>query len=434
MRREVRPEDLSSGLAVGAVVVALWPALIWLRGPAPRPWIPLVAHVSGMLVGYGAIVLLGLMARAPSVERGVGADRLARWHAKGGRIVVLLAVVHAWAAVAGWAASRRESAVTAAWHVVLLPHLVAATIGTALIVIVGVVSARAARRHLTYEQWHTAHLLAYLGVALSFLHQLAGPDLAGRRVLQVGWALLYMHVFALLLRYRVVAPLRQAARHRLQVTAVATEAPGVVSIEVTGRHLTELEAEPGQFFRWRFLTPDTWLTAHPFSLSAAPTDTTLRLTVKALGGGSTLLQDLEPGTWVVAEGPYGAMTGARRTRGDVLLIAGGVGITPMRALFETLPVGPGRDLLLLYRASGPEHVLFRDELDAIARRRGARVIYLVGDDRSCLSRPSLERLVPGLRDRDIYMCGPNGMTTAVRAVLLEAGHPVELLHEERFAW
>jgi ferredoxin-NADP reductase len=167
------------------------------------------------------------------------------------------------------------------------------------------------------------------------------------------------HVFALMLRYRVIASLQQAVRHRLRVTAVYEEAPGVVSILVTGEHLHELAAEPGQFFRRRFRTPDHWATARPFSLSAAPTDTALRLTVKALGDGSCSLQTLPVGTWVVAEGPYGAITSARRTRRDVLLVAGGVGITPMRALFESLPVAPGGDVLLVYRARSEEELVFR---------------------------------------------------------------------------
>ena len=155
------------------------------------------------------------------------------------------------------------------------------------------------------------------------------------------WALLYTGVFGLVLEHRVATPLRIAARHRMRVVAVQPEGPGVVSIVIGGRDLHDLHAESGQFFRWRFLTPDLWKTAHPFSLSASPTSTRLRLTVKTLGNGSATRQSLEPGTWVLAEGPYGAMTAHRRTRQHVLLFAGGVGITPMRALFETLPIGPG---------------------------------------------------------------------------------------------
>jgi ferredoxin-NADP reductase len=299
--------------------------------------------------------------------------------------------------------------------------------------VVGALSVRAARRRLPYERWHGLHLLVYLAIALSFAHQLAGPDLAGHRVLQVGWALLYVQVFTLVLRHRVLTPLRNASRHRLRVQAVVPEAAGVVSIIIEGRDLDALQAESGQFFRWRFLAPDHWTTAHPFSLSAAPTSTYLRLTVKTLGDGSARLQDLEPGTWVLAEGPYGAMTAERRTRRHVLLIAGGVGITPMRALFETMPVGQGQDLLLLYRARSAEDLIFREELDEIARVRGARVHYLLGNDVD-LSAHALCRLVPGLTSRDVYLCGSPGLAAAVRDSLRRAGLPEAQLHEERFAF
>jgi predicted ferric reductase len=321
-----------------------------------------------------------------------------------------------------------------AWEIVGMPGLTAATMGTLLMLLAAAMSVRAARRKMRHETWHGVHLLMYLAVALSLAHMLAGPDLVGHLFLQILWALAYTHVFALVLRHRVLTPLRQAVRHRLRVADVRTEGPGVVTIVVEGQHLEELQAEAGQFFRWRFLTPDHWANAHPFSLSAPPTPTTLRLTVKELGDGSRDLQHLPLGTWVVAEGPYGAVTSARRTRRNVLLIAGGVGITPMRALFETLPLRPGEDLLLLYRARTAEELLFRDELGGIAARRGARVSYLLGPDRSPLTAPGLLWQVPDLVDRDVYMCGSPGLTTAVRRSLLEAGLPPEQLHEERFAF
>lgn len=136
----------------------------------------------------------------------------------------------------------------------------------------------------------------------------------------------------------------------------------------------------------------------------------------------------------MAEGPYGAMTAARRTRRNVLLMAGGVGITPMRALFETLPLAPEQDLTLLYRARRVEDLLFRRELDEIAQRRAISVVYLLGDNRACLSPPALLKHVPDLAARDVYLCGPPGMADAVRTSVLEAGLPAKHLHEERFAF
>jgi ferredoxin-NADP reductase len=105
----------------------------------------------------------------------------------------------------------------------------------------------------------------------------------------------------------------------------------------------------------------------------------------------------------------------------------------MRALFETLPTAPGQDLLLLYRARSAEDLIFREELDEIARVRGARVHYLLGSDVD-LSAHALCRLVPGLTSRDVYLCGPPGLAAAVRDSLRRAGLPEAQLHEERFAF
>jgi predicted ferric reductase len=426
-----RAETVVAALAVGAAVVGIWPLLMAVTTPVPV--LGLVAHVSGMLAGYGVLVLMVLVSRWPLLEHGIGSDVLARWHGRLGRTVLTLVIVHAITAVLVWAQLSDQSVLSALAEAMGWPGIPSATIGTLLLCAAAYVSVHRVRRSVSRETWHLVHLLTYIGVALSFLHQLAGPDLAGRPLLQVLWSLLYTGAFGLVLIHRVIAPIRSALRHRLRVVAVVPEGTGVVSVVVEGRAVDELAAEPGQFFRWRFLTPGLWHAAHPFSLSAPPIGDRMRLTVKALGDGSARVQRIGVGTRVVAEGPYGAVTAGRRTRRDVVLIAGGVGITPMRALFETLPVGPDQDLTLLYRADHRDHLVFREELDALAERRRCRVVYVLGDDPEVMSSRSLERLVPGLADRDVFLCGPPGMTAHVREQLALAGVGRSQVHEERFA-
>jgi ferredoxin-NADP reductase len=87
-----------------------------------------------------------------------------------------------------------------------------------------------------------------------------------------------------------------------------------------------------------------------------------------------------------------------------------------------------------YRARTADELLFRDELDDIARRRGGRVAYLLGHDRDALSAQALRVNIPDLPDRDVYMCGPPAMTKAVRNALSRAGLPGSQLHEERFSF
>ena len=99
---------------------------------------------------------------------------------------------------------------------------------------------------------------------------------------------------------------------------------------------------------------------------------------------------MRPGTRVIVEGPYGAFTAAARRRPRVALIAGGIGITPIRALLEDMPGEPG-DIAVVYRALQADDVILRYELDELAARRGVELHYVLGDHRgptaSC-SRPA----------------------------------------------
>ncbi|HEY2429251.1 MAG TPA: ferric reductase-like transmembrane domain-containing protein, partial [Acidimicrobiales bacterium] len=412
--------------ALGLVVVAMW----WHDTPAGslRSWaarLTAAGDVTALVGTYLVLVQIVLIARIPWLERLLGMDRLAVWHRRNGQYSISLLVAHAFLTVWGYALADRSGPVSETTKVVLhYPDVLAGTVGLGLLVAVAVTSVRAARRRLPYQTWYFIHLYTYLAIALSFAHQLAtGTDFATHPANRAIWVAMYVLTFALLVAYRVAAPLRRFAIHQLRVAGVTRESPEVVSVYITGKRLADLRAEPGQFFLWRFLTRDGWWQAHPYSLSAAPNPDWLRITVKAVGDHSQSVAGLQPGTRVMAEGPYGAFTARRRTRRRVALIAGGIGITPLRALIETLPARKG-DLALLYRVSCPEHRLFTDELEEIAARRGAVLRYLVGTREElpdALSPRRLRAAVPDIVERDVYVCGPPGMVAATRASLEALG-------------
>ena len=400
-------------------------------------WLTNAGRITGLLAGYAVVVLVALMARIPPLERGIGADRLARWHSMGGRYTVGLVVAHGLLIIWGYAVTAHTGVVSQTATLLLsYPDVLMATVAGLLLVGVGAVSARAARRRLRYETWYHLHFYTYLAVALAFSHQFAtGAQFMNDRPARVAWSALYAAVAAAIVWYRFATPVRQALRHRVRVEQVVPEAPGVVSVVLAGRQLDELRAEAGQFFRVRFLARGLWWASNPYSLSAAVLPDRIRITVKDLGGHSAAVARLRPGTRVVTEGPYGALTGSRRRRRKVLLVAGGIGITPLRALLQTLPAGPG-EITLLYRTGSAGDVVFAGELDALARLRGARVHVVAGHRSELgydpLSAAALAANVPDLREHDVYVCGPDGMTTAVTAALREAGVPRRQIHTETF--
>ncbi|MFF5026549.1 ferric reductase-like transmembrane domain-containing protein [Streptomyces collinus] len=418
--------------AGAAAVVALWWAdtgsVVGTAG-----WLTGAGRIAGLLCGYACAVLVGLMARVPLLENRVGSDRVARWHAMAGRYTICLLVAHVVLILTGYAAQDRASLWHEAVTVVLdYPDMLKATAGTVILFAVGVTSARAARRRTSYEFWYYVHLLTYAAVFLAFFHQLAlGEQFNGAPVATAAWYVLYLGVAALVVWFRVLAPVRLNRRHRLRVESVRQEAPGVYSVVVRGRHLDELGARPGQFFRWRFLGEGMGWASTPYSLSAPPRPDRMRITVKALGDHSAAVPLLRPGTRVWAEGPYGALTADRATARRSLLIAAGVGVTPLRALFETLP----GEVTLLYRARTAEDLALGGELEAIARWRGGRVLYALNGprgERPDLTAGSLRATFPGLAAHDVYICGPHGFARDVYEALRAAGVPDRRIHHESF--
>jgi predicted ferric reductase len=399
-------------------------------------WLTDAGRIAGLLCGYSCAVLVALMARVPLLERRIGSDRVARWHAMAGRYTVCLLVAHVTLILFGYAAQDGAGIVHETLSVVFdYPDMLKATTGTLILFAVGITSARAARRRISHEFWYYLHLLTYVAVFLTFFHQLAlGSDFVGDTAAQAAWYVLYLGTAALVVWFRLLVPVRLNLRHKLRVESVYREAPGVFSIVVRGERLDELNAQAGQFFRWRFLSDGMRWTSTPYSLSAPPRPDLMRITVKALGDHSAAVGLLRPGTRVWAEGPYGALTAERHTGRKALLIAGGVGITPLRALFETLPGGPG-DVTLLYRASTAEDLALGAELEAIAQWRGARVLYAVnGADgtRPRFTADSLREAVPDLTAHDVYLCGPPAMARDLYRALRAAGVPDRRIHHESF--
>ena len=439
----VTANDVYAVLGGNAVLILA----MWIRHGGPA----LFATTSGIFTAAGEIsalfgtylvlIQLILMSRSPWLDQVFGQDKITDAHRWVGFGAIWLLVGHGVLTTIGYSMGLGASPVDE--FLTLLgtyPFVLWSAVAIVLFMGVGISSVRAVRRHASYETWYAIHLFTYLAIALAFLHQLAvGVDFTTDPIARIYWIALYVVAFGTLAVFRFGQPINISWRHRFRVANVVEEVPGVASIYLTGRELEQLPVRAGQWFRLRFLTAGGWYRAHPFSLSAAPNGRFLRFTIKELGDYTHTLQSMPVGTPVFVEGPYGALTGAARTRARILLVAGGIGITPLRALLEELPAARG-NLTLIYRASGPEDVVFKREIDELASLRGATVHYLVGRRGSAempvdpLDPRGMRRLVPDINDRDIFVCGPAGMMSRVLSTLRRLRIPDKQIHYERFAF
>ena len=384
-----------------------------------------------------------LMARVPVLERAFGQDRLAHVHRTVGFTSFNLVLAHVVLITWGYAAGSLLRWPAELWDLtVTYPAMLLADAGFVALVLVVVTSVRAARQRLRYESWHLLHLYAYLGAGLALPHQLwTGQELVSSPARAAFWWTAWGAAVASVLVWRVALPVARNLRHRLRVEEVVEEAPGIVSVVMSGRRLDRLPVQGGQWMSWRFLGRDGWSRANPYSLSAAPDGRRLRITVQSVGDGSGATAGLTPGSKVLVEGPYGRLSPRSRHGDRVALIGAGVGSAPLVALAEEL--APAGDVVVLHRSSGAG--AFTEDLHRLAER-GVRVLHLPGRRRSPSSwlgdahagrysdLTALRHWVPDIAHRDVYVCGPTPWADLVVADLRRAGVPETHIHLEAFGW
>ncbi len=402
---------------------------------SPGGWFTAAGRVTGFLGSYLMLLMVFLIARIPWLERAVGQDQLVRWHRRIGGWPIALIALHVVFVTLGYSKVDHVSWVRQMdMFIFHYPDILASLVGFALLIMVGVSSYRIVRRRQAYETWWVVHLYTYLALALAFAHQVVtGLAFLRHPLAKSFWIGLWLVGALAIAAFRFGLPLVRNLRYQLKVVSVDEDVPGVFSIVLTGKRLSDLAVSGGQFFQWRFLTKSLWWQAHPYSLSALPNPPFIRVTIKDVGDHSGAIAQLRPGTRVFAEGPYGAFTHHRRTSDQVVLIGAGVGITPLRALLEDLPAKV--DVTVITRGSQESELVHRDEISDLVAERGGVLHELVGSRHGVkLDAAAIRRMVPGIAGSDVYICGPAAFTDHVASTVGKLGVSSDRVHTEAFAF
>ena len=426
---------LATGLTT--VVVSMWLAHGGLRtvlAGGSAAWSG-AGQLSGLLASLLVLFGLALAGRPAILERAVGLDQLLVWHRYlgGGSAIMLLfhiaSEVIARSSPSGFLSSLK--ALTGGD-----PYMALAFVGSLGMFTVTVTSLRSIRRRMTYETWYAIHLLAYVSLAIAFAHQLVlGADFVSDRRAWAFWVALNAGAFSTLIAGRWGVAFAALARP-LSVIANREVAPGIHEISLTGTRLRTLPADSGQFAFLRVLDRNLWWQSHPFSLSSTPRTDVFKFTIKELGDSTNLITRLRPGTKVALEGPYGSITPDNIGSHPALLIAGGVGISPIKAILEEL--NPVNRPVILYRARSRRDLAHLDELQELAASRAGTLHVIEGRRDSIGEDPfspaSLHRVVPDMALRHVVVCGPESLIRSVVRSALRCGVPRSRIDHERSWW
>lgn len=426
------------GLIV-VILLVLFPILPWLfmkplelRFGSGAAIATSIGQLSALLGLAMFSISLILIARLPFLEKYFGGlDRIWQTHRHLGMLGFLLMLVHPLAL-----AIRLVPVSVAEAALFLVPSFadMARTLGiVALLLMMGIIGAT------LFAHWRYQILLKthrFLGLAFMFgvLHAFLIPsDISGNTVLAVYCGVLsFAGITAYL--YRTVFA-RVVPKH--SYTIIAVKKLHSTLTEVTLRPTEKpLTFKPGQFVFVSFADPALSKEVHPFSISSAPHEQDLRLTIKALGDWTAAVCDLGVGSKALIEGPFGGFTSEQAVTNKEVWVAGGIGITPFLSRARALAEGKdGQKMIdLYYTTNTRDELVFERELSELAMNfKNFRFFPHVSKEQGYLSASTIRQQSGQLTDRDVYVCGPAGMMKSIITQCKEAGVASSQIHAEEFA-
>jgi predicted ferric reductase len=295
---------------------------------------------------------------------------------------------------------------------------------------------------LSYEWWRAGHgLLALFVMFVGLVHILQVGFYVSEPWKQALWVVMTVGAMLLLIKTRVIRPL-QLRRRPYIVKEIRRERGRSWTMAISPDGHSGMTFTAGQFV-WLTLGNSPFsLQQHPFSISSsALRNDRIELTIKELGDFTATIKDVKIDSCAFAEGPFGAFTLDPSSAKGAFFIVGGVGITPVMSMLQTLrDLKDRRPLVLIYANNDWENVLFREEINHLSQDLNFRLIHVLLDppqdwtgESGLISSETIDRALPqDPTDFDYYICGPEPLMDLAEMYLLERGIPMKQIFSERF--
>ena len=318
-----------------------------------------------------------------------------------------------------------------------------AVISTTALILLVVTSIWRKRLKIPYEPWRILHgILAVAIVAFGLAHALGVSYYLSLFWKSVLWSAIALIALWLLIYIRVVKPLFMAKKPYL-VEEVIPERGNVWTLALRPHGHEGMQFEPGQFAWITLGISPLRMREHPFSMSSsAVSPERLEFGIKALGDFTNKIKDVKPGTKAYLDGPYGVFTTARYwDSAGFILIAGGIGITPIMSMLLTAAEGrDDRPFLLIYSNKTRSEITFYEELESLKSKLDLKIVHVLREppedwqgETDYVDRELLEKYLPLHRgSRHYFICAVPAMMETVEAALYDLEVPVTHVHMEHY--
>ena len=426
------------------VLLVAFPLLV--AGVAtPRSGSPSVLVDLADALGYLAFSVmaleLALVSRMDEAAGAFGLDALLRFHREMGVAALLLVGAHVGLLLAtrGYPLAILSPGPSVPW-----PVRLGTLAGGGTLVLVAVSLGRR-RLRLHYEAWQLLHgLLAVVVVLAGAAHGAALGRFASSPAMRL-LGTLYLALFlGVLLRYRVLRPLAML-RRPWEVMENRPEAGRSRTLRLRPVGHPGFDFQPGQFCWLNTGRSPFHLEQHPVSLSSSGEvgpDRAVEFTIRDLGDWSgRVVPALRPGDRVWVDGPYGVFSPDREEGPGYVLVGGGVGVTPLVSMAETLADrGDRRPVVLFHGAHSDGELTLRERLAALRGRLDLTVVPVVEragpgwtGELGLIDAAVLRRHLPRRFEHfQYFVCGPAPLMDSMERILPSLGIPAARIHAERF--
>ena len=394
-------------------------------------------------IGYAGLAMMGLQfgltARFRYVTEPWGEDVIYHFHRQLSLIAVALVIAHPLILFA----VRPEliallNSFRAPWRARF------AAISTYSLIAIVVTAIWRVKLRIKYETWHITHIvLAIVAVTAGLLHMVGWGRYLVSPQKRALWIALPIFWLVLLLYIRIVKPLF-ILRRPYRVSEVRKERGDTTTLVMHPDGHPGFRFSPGQF-GWLTLWGSPFkITGHPFSFSSSSevTDGSVEMSIRNLGDFTSRIHEVPVGQRIYLDGPYGAFTIGNPADMHVL-IAGGVGITPMISMLRTLADrNDPRPAILLYGSKDWESITFREELEDLKARLNLTVVHVLRNppadwtgEKGFITPEVFKRHIPQpYADHEYFICGPTKLMDIIEEALSDLNVPISKYHSERYSF